>query len=558
MAKNKLRTKNHTALVLSAALLGLFSLSRAAYVPKTFKVPLVFDLSVQEATYQTVTSGTKAEPNNTSNLTKAYFLAAENVTLTPDGQKSVMTFDPNYQKIAIPFKGKNSRKEGVVCQQDQTSQFELKNQIGEQCSYLGTSSIKHKGFGWGQTDPQGYEAKTTWEWESKPPKNNSDLNQPQTDAIEFKKTQTFETQDLPLFVKFGLISSPTTNWALGEAGIFGLSPSLDTATSNLFTYLKNAYKWENDTIYATFYLTTSRDSTWIDTFTGTKKTAYQGSQLRISDNLKDILDDPMAIVPNTSSSGHWFENTGKNRWSLGGARLIYNDSGVEKELIQSESSPSKNSICLNLNSNSTFIAKTPSDFKTKTNDVTCRGAVCGPGSFLLNGPDLVIQLADIEGKQVNLTLLPQNYQFQSPDTSIEVSVDDFKNFTYNGCNPENDLFGLGRMFFFNYQVVFMLNKNGTSKIGIFKYKARPSLTQYANVTSLVIAGVSFVCFLYVYIMAVKAKNLFVRDDTIEENYYQKSGSGSAGRKSSGGSAGKLPTIGEDAGEGEIDERFSAE
>ena len=428
-----------------------------------------------------------------------FFFTAEMALEQGTNKTTPMALAPNYRAILIPFTGSQGRSNGIPC--DENTKKTATCVYNTDLPLQKTLGVDH----WAAFDqnPTGFQATNLWNWT--------------------KDTNTITTP-----TKIGALNTSIGNWATGEAGVMGLGSV--TGTDNLWTYLFSRYAAENSTMYATFYLTSPNNKGlfWYDVFNGNdtnvNASIFEGSEFRVSDNLTNILDDPTA-------KGIWIANQGAGNasqtWGIENAALFSTD---QKEAIVQNVS-----VCLAINAHDTFLfrADTYKNFTEKSLDAVCRGAKCGPGSFILNGADALLSVKDHKGKWTNVTVSPGAYLYNDNKSYVQVSAGLVEDYQQYGCDANSQL-GLGRMFFYNYQVVFLYTKGGqASAIGFFPYQTRPTLAHFASVYTLVITGLVFVLFLFVCIMALRWKGISEagdEDEELDHNVYSLAKEGGSGEE----------------------------
>ena len=405
--------------------------------------------------------------------------------------QTAMVFDPNYRNILIPIAyPETGRKSGIQCDKDA-------HPAGSTTSCLFYSNLPiQKTLGvdhWSMYNatPQGFQGENSWGW------TEHTIN----------TTKKFKT---------GVLTTPSKDWALGEAGIFGLGAK--TATNSLWSYLFEMYNPQYGNFYATFYLDSPRDSGlyWYEVFnpqlnSSTFDYLFKGSELRVSDSDFSILDDQVqadyaVYIPSLKPGNK------SQTWGLENVTVYSSD---KKEPIF------KNiNICFAMNANTTFLMNSTklAEFKKDALDAVCRGAKCGPGSFLLNGADITLKFQNANDSEAEFSITPGAYLYNNPKNYVQVSAGLLEDYEGEGCDSAlGNQLGLGRMFFFHYQVVFKMTESGEAQIGLFPYKTRPAFAHYAKVDTLVVTGLVFVLFLFVCIMGLRWKGISeAGDDDVDE------------------------------------------
>ena len=428
-------------------------------------------------------SGKKNEPENIKwNFESVISMGGFDYT-----QHISMIVDINYQNILIPIMDdQSSRAVGLKCTKGQRQKY-------SSCVYYSDQPLENtmEQDHWTVYDqkPKGFIAKNSWLWSPK---------------------TIFEEKGFEI----GALTTSPDDWALVNAGVLGMGS--ETSTTSLWTYLFEVSTPEFGYFYTSFYLNTSdtldveynRNFYWYQVFNPPSDEPYiyekvfNGSEFRISDNLASILDDPVQA----DFSPFWVPNlkggSKSQTWGLGNVTVSSSD--------QKDPLFSNINICFAMNSNSTFLLteKMLGEFQRKSLDSVCRGAKCGPGSFLLNSAEITLSMKDIDGKDQIFTISPGAYLYNNASDYVQVSADLIEKYKGSGCDPalDNQL-GLGKMFFYNYQVVFRMSTGGSADIGFFNYKSRPRFAHYAKVDTLVVTGLVFVLFLFVCIMGLRWKGI---------------------------------------------------
>lgn len=418
-----------------------------------------------------------------------FFLGA-NIPIDSAGNTAPMIFDFNYRSIMIPTKAGGVRSDGIPCSPNTHGSI-------NNCEYnpdsVLNSTVGQDHWSWWDDLPLGYFGNNTWNWTA--------------NAQEISNT---------VINKVGLLHGLPAGWAAGKYGLMGVG-SGGSLSGSIWDYLFKTYAAKDDTLYATWYLTspTNKNLSWYQVFNATDTNGnltelFMGSQFRVSDNLNNILDDPMA-----NSSIIWATSgmyNGSQSWGIPNATLWAMDN-------TSKPVAANTNICFDLNANATFLIPNASvtQFTQQANYGVCRGFKCGPGSFILNGGEYAINFTDSSGKNTSLTIEPQAYLFQNSSGYVIPSVTVLEQSQFTGCNVGTSGFGLGRMFFYNYQVILKMNKDRSIKqIGFVPYASRPVLSHFANVGTLVVIGLLFVFFLFICIMTMRWKGISESGDEDDE------------------------------------------
>ena len=433
---------------------------------------------------------------------------------------TTMVIDINYRNILIPVFNRPGRDSGIKCEKDQKDPNSKDSCVYSSNEPLQDTMDQDHWAMYGQK-PEGFRGTNTWAW---------------TEGVS-NESKRF---------KIGALTTPSADWVLDDAGILGMGS--ETSTASLWTYLFEVYEPSYGYFYTTFYLTTydtldipqNKNYYWWQMFNPSLNTSnvyqlFNGSEFRISDDVASILDDPVQAdfpvwIPNLKAGSN------SQTWGIGAVKVYSSDL---KEPIATNAN-----VCFAMNSNATFLfpQKKLDEFKEKSLLAVCRGAKCGPGSFLLNAADITLLFNDVEGKEKLFTITPGAYLYNNTTDYVQVSVDLIDKYQGNGCDPAlKNQIGLGKMFFYQYQVVFRMSPEGEASIGLFNYKTRPRFAHYAKVDTLVITGLVFVLFLFVCIMGLRWKGISEAgdDEEVEEELpdaYKKASS--------------LPSEGDDDGEEE--------
>ena len=408
---------------------------------------------------------------------------------------SSMVIDINYRNILVPIVYPPNRNEGVICEKDRETPRPLRTCLYNSSNPLRDTMEQDHWAMYGQ-QPTGFFGNSTWQW---------------TLGV-FEEGKRFN---------IGTLTTSPVGWLLQNSGILGMGS--ETSTTSLWSYLFEVYQPRDDYFYTSFYLNTNqildipvkKEFYWWQLFNPSYDDTmvydfFNGSEFRISDELALILDDPAQ-----SESQYWIPNlkAGNNSqtWGIRGVNVTSSDL---KEPIASNIN-----ICFAMNSNATFLfpKKKLEEFKKNSLESVCRGAKCGPGSFLLNSAEITLAFNDVQGKPQKLTVTPGAYLYNNQSDYVQVAADYIEKYEGNGCDPTlNNQLGLGKMFFYNYQVVFRMSSEGKAAIGFFNYKTRPTFAHYAKVNTLVITGLVFVMFLFVCIMGLRWKGISEAGDEEDE------------------------------------------
>ena len=427
-----------------------------------------------------------------------YLTANMPLSAGKDAQTAPMILDLNYNHILIPVKA-GKRTDGITCQESQTKE-------AGKCTYNTNDKLSAPWTIY-EDIPEGSVGQTKFNW---------------TDIDDLNEVNE---------VTFGALTGSEAHWATGKAGVMGLAPVVE-GVSNFWTYMFGTYAPKDDTLYATFTLNSAQTTnlSWYQIFEATANVAdnqkygiFNGSKFAVTDKLVDILSDKTLKEEDAIAVANFNPSAGSQTWGLSNITLTSTDR--PKDPLAKEVN-----ACFAMNSNATILLKRDivERFKDESLDAVCRSDECGPDSFILNGADLKITVKNEnkKGDYDDITLTPVSYLFNNVNNSVNVSYGYLDEYEGAGCDYATSDVGLGRMFFYNYQVVLKVKYDGSGEpiatVLFFPYESRPTFAHYASVYTLVIAGIGFVLALFVCIMGLRWKGISQageEDEELENNGY---------------------------------------
>ena len=274
-----------------------------------------------------------------------------------------------------------------------------------------------------------------------------------------------------------------------EAGILGLAPN-----STFWDYIARQGVVDGKDVYSTLWLTTKDTFTWEDLFGNEKAHVFNGSELRLSDDINKVVDQ--------ERSDEVFIESTEGFWGASNIEVI-SSANESKTLYKGEA-------CFTSNAHATILTQYPQHFRNQTYFDVCREAECGPDTYILNGPTLIVHFKDDNDKIIKtVEIQPNQYIYQQENKIVNVSVENIGEYQDNAGCSDKAQFGFGRMFMFFNQLVLKSDLSGAqdNKFAIFDYSYRPSLAKEADVGSLVASGLIFTIAIFICISTLRAKGI---------------------------------------------------
>lgn len=285
-----------------------------------------------------------------------------------------------------------------------------------------------------------------------------------------------------------LINNPIdkSKWQFMNTGLWGLSPK-----SPFWTYIFDQYLPLKNNLGMNFYLNTDNSNYWYELYDGDYKDVYRGSELRISENIEDLLDFKETV--------QFAEAPDNGFWGIKGVKM-WISSNMTEPIHQGDA-------CISTTSPNYFISDKFVDLQNLVLNEICGSESCGKNDNILNAPNIIIEFETDQGTQ-KLTVTAEEYIYLSKGGQLTPSFDDMSTYQKDSC-AINASFGFGRMFLFNRLVVMKMVTDAertkmTPYVGVFDYSSRPSLAKPADVENMVWASFGLLLAVTIYVMVLRS------------------------------------------------------